>query len=160
MRTRDQWRKLARRSNDPLAWAGYRNYKQEVKREIRLAERQFVTEQIANNANNPGSMWKTIRSCLPKKSACPKTYTQDDETVANMFNDFFTSVGQTTVDKIKALASEYNYDLTKLNFVPRHYPLSEQFSFHPVECKQVEQIVTSMPSNKAAGLDKSFCTCH
>ena len=154
MRTRDQWRKLARRSNDPLVWAGYRNYKQEVKREIRLAEHQFVTEQIANNANNPGSMWKTIRSCLPKKSASPKTYTQDDETVANMFNDFFTSVGQSTVDKIKALASEYNYDLTKLNFVPRHYPLSEQFSFHPVECKQVEQIVTSMPSNKAPGLDK------
>ena len=99
-------------------------------------------------------MWKTIRSCLPKKSACPKTYTQDDETVANMFNDFFTSVGQTTVDKIKTLAFEYNYDLTKLNFVPRHYPLSEQFSLHPVECKQVEQIVTSMPSNKAPGLDK------
>ena len=62
MRTRDQWRKLARRSNDPLAWAGYRNYKQEVKREIRLAERQFVTEQIANNANNPGSIFFQFNS--------------------------------------------------------------------------------------------------
>ena len=66
----------------------------------------------------------------------------------------FTSVGQTTVDKIKALATECNYDLTKSQFVPRHHSLSEQFSFHSVECKQVEQIIISIPSNKAPGVDK------
>ena len=30
MKTRDKWRKLARRTNDPLAWSGYRNFKREV----------------------------------------------------------------------------------------------------------------------------------
>ena len=68
--------------------------------------------------------------------------------------NFFTSVGRTTVDKIKALDSECNYDLTKTNFVPTHYPLSEQFSFHSVNCKQVEQIIALLPSNKAPGFDK------
>ena len=68
--------------------------------------------------------------------------------------NFFTSVGQSTVDKIKALATECNYDLTKSQFVPRHHALSEQFSFHSVECKQVEQNIVSIPSNKAPGVDK------
>ena len=68
MRTRDKWKKLAHRSNDPLAWAGFRNYKREVKREIRIAEREFVRDQIANNQNNSsGNSWKTIRSILPRK---------------------------------------------------------------------------------------------
>jgi hypothetical protein len=38
MKTRDHWRKLARQTNDTLAWAAYRNFKKEVRREIRLAE--------------------------------------------------------------------------------------------------------------------------
>ena len=33
MKTRDKWRKLARKTNDPLAWSGYKNFKREVRRE-------------------------------------------------------------------------------------------------------------------------------
>ena len=39
IRTKDYWRKIARKSNDPLDWAAYKNFKREVKRELRLAER-------------------------------------------------------------------------------------------------------------------------
>ena len=75
MRTRDKWKKLAHISNDPLAWACFRNYKQEVKREIRIAEREFVRDQIANNQNNSsGNLWKTIRSILPQKSSSCLVY--------------------------------------------------------------------------------------
>ena len=149
MRTRDKWKKMAHTSNDPLAWAGFRNY------EIRIAEREFVRDHIANNQNNSsGNLWKTIRSILPRKSSSCLVYNQDEESVANSFNKFFTSVGRTTADKIKALASEYNYDLTKTTFVPTCYPLSEQFSFHLVNCKQVEQVIALLPSNKAPGSDK------
>ena len=81
-------------------------------------------------------------------------YNQDEESFANSFNKFLTSVGRTTVDKIKALAYECNYDLTKTTFVPTRYPLSEQFSFHPVNYKQVEQIIALLPSNKAPDFDK------
>ena len=42
IRTKDYWRKIARKSNDPLDWAAYKNFKQEVKRELRLAERVHV----------------------------------------------------------------------------------------------------------------------
>ena len=46
MRTRDYWQRLARQTNDPAIWSGYRNFKGEVKREIRLSQREFVEEQI------------------------------------------------------------------------------------------------------------------
>ena len=42
----------------------------------------------------------------------------------------------------------------KTTFVPTCYPLSDHFSFHPVNCKQVEQIIALLPSNKAPGFHK------
>ena len=49
MKTRDDWRKEARKRNNPMAWSAYRNLRQEVKREIKIAEREFFTEQIQRN---------------------------------------------------------------------------------------------------------------
>lgn len=42
MKMRDYWRKLARKANDPLAWAGYKNFKREVRRELRFAEQEYT----------------------------------------------------------------------------------------------------------------------
>ena len=46
MKTRDDWCKKAKKTNDPLSWTSYRYFRQEVKREIRIAEQEFVAEQI------------------------------------------------------------------------------------------------------------------
>ena len=67
MQTRDHWQKLARKTNDALAWSGYKFFTREVKRELRIAEREHLEEQI-NNPRDTRSIWKTIRSCIPKKS--------------------------------------------------------------------------------------------
>ena len=52
------------------------------------------------------------------------------------------------------MAEENNFDLNNSIFTPRSFPTSEQFIFHSVECKQVEDIINAMPSNKAPGIDK------
>ena len=49
MRTRDQWKRTAEKSKDSYAWRQYKNWCREVKREIRLAEREYVNQQIQNN---------------------------------------------------------------------------------------------------------------
>ena len=36
---------------------------------------------------------------------------------------------------------------------------AEQFTFHSVECKQIEDIINAMPSNKAPGIDKDIKDC-
>ena len=45
MKTRDYRRKVARKTNDPLAWAGYKNFKREVRRELRFAEQEYAETQ-------------------------------------------------------------------------------------------------------------------
>ena len=69
--------------------------------------------------------------------------------MADTFNNFFASVGKSTNSKIESLAEENNFDLNNSIFTPRSFLTSEKFIFHSVECKQVEDIVNAMPSNKA-----------
>ena len=76
--------------------------------------------------------------------------------MAGTFNNFFASVGKSTNSKIESLAEEDNFDLSNSIFTPRVSPTSEQFTFHFVECKQVEDIINAMPSNKAPGIDKCY----
>ena len=154
MKTRDKWCKEARKTKDPLAWDVYKSLRQEVKRKLKIAEREYVAEQIKQNPNNPRCIWKTIRSCIPKKSRNQRTFSKDDKSVANEFNTFFSSVGQATVDKINSLADECKYNLAKPGFKSRAHGESEQFAFHTVECKQIQDIISAMPTNKAPGIDK------
>ncbi|CAB4039843.1 Hypothetical predicted protein, partial [Paramuricea clavata] len=154
MKTRDHWCKLAQRSNDPLAWSAYRNFRGEVKREIKLAEREFVLNQIEKDPGNSNNIWKSIRLCIPKKSSSQRIFSQDEKTVAEEFNNFFASVGNNAVHKINDLANEFGFDCDRDRFTPRQYPLTEQFSFKEVEPAIVGSIISSMPNNKAPGSDK------
>ena len=45
MRKHNQWHKLAVKTKDPLHWNGYK-FCQEVKKEIRIAEKAYVRAQI------------------------------------------------------------------------------------------------------------------
>ena len=65
MKTRDDWCKKAKKTNDLLSWTAYRYFRQEVKREIRIAEKEFVAEQIQRNPNNTNNIWKAICHCIP-----------------------------------------------------------------------------------------------
>ena len=153
MKTRDKWRKRAKKTNDPNVWAVYKNVKREVRNEIRIAEREFINDQIQKDPNSTNNIWKAIRLCIPKKSPSQRVFSKDDKTVADEFNQFFVSVGQNTVDKIKLLANEcgfkYNESLT-----PSQYPSSEQFSFSITDSEEIGRIITSMSSSKAPGIDK------
>jgi hypothetical protein len=138
IKTRDRWRKLARKTVDRSAWSANRNCKRDVKRELRMVQRSCVEQEIMKNTKDTGNMWKAIRTCIPKKSTRKKCFSSDDKSVANNFNQFFTSVGSNTVTKIKSLSKENNYTPSQLPFFPRSYTDSEQFTFEPVECSLVE----------------------
>ena len=74
--------------------------------------------------------------------------------MANEFNSFFADVGDITVKKIKDLAVKFNFELNNNPFIPRTFALLEQFTFNPVDYKQVQTIVNLMATNKAPGIDK------
>ncbi|CAB4040195.1 Hypothetical predicted protein, partial [Paramuricea clavata] len=153
MKTRDRWRKRAKETNDPEAWIEYKNLKHKVRSEIRLAEREFIKDQINKIPKNTNNIWKAIRLCIPNKLSSQTIFSKDDKTVANDFNQFFVSVGQNTVEDIKLLANECGYR-RDVSFIPRQYPLSEQFSFRTTDSEEISQIISSMSSNKAPGIDQ------
>lgn len=93
MATRDGWKRKFKQTKDPLAWSSYKSYCRQVKWKIRLAEKEFMEQQIKENGNNTNMMWKVIRNCIPKKSAPQNFFSGDANTVANEFNNFFANIG-------------------------------------------------------------------
>ena len=77
----------------------------------------------------------------------------DDKTVANRFNQFFTSIGEITNEKIKLLANECGYVPLQPTF-SHEFPPAEQFTFTRVHCQDIEKTVSSLATNKAPGIDK------
>ena len=137
-----------------LAWSAYKNFKKEFKREIKIAEMEFVQEQIKNNLNNSNCLWKTIRMCIPSKSCSQhKSFSKDDKDVANEFNQFFSNVGQNANKSIQSLIFKAD-DFNPTEFVPLNHPISEQFHFRTVTANEVQAILMSIPSNKSPGHDK------
>ena len=65
-------------------------------------------------------------------------------------------MGENTIKKIQEMATttDCNYKPGKTLFQAKSYPVSEQFSFTPVKCHQVEAIIKNMSPNKAPGIDK------
>ena len=58
MKIRDSWQKKARKTNDKLHWNAFRFFRQEVKREIRIAEKEYVRSELlkCNGNTNTGKL--------------------------------------------------------------------------------------------------------
>ena len=136
MRSRDQWKKVAQKNKDLHAWSVYKNLCREVKHEIRTAEKIFITEQVVNNKNNSNCLWRTIRLCIPKKSASQRNYSKDDKIVADEFNNLFSSVGKSTINRITKLAEESDYTPTVRAVHCQSSSLSEQFTVRAVHLQR------------------------
>ena len=154
VRSRDQWKKVAQKTKDLYAWSVYKSLCREVKHEIRTAEKIFIAERVVNNENNSNCLWRAIRLCIPKKSASQTNYFKGDKIVSDEFNNLFSHVEKSTINRITKLAEDSNYTLNQCSCSPRIYPLSEQFTFNAVKCEQVQKVVTSMTNGKAPWTDK------
>ena len=120
MTTRYHWRKGARKTGCPTVQRTYWDLRQEVKREIKIAEKEVFADQILRYPNNTNNIWKIIQQCNNK----------NDETIAEDFNRIFVSIGQSTAGKIQSLANECDLTLNANYFVPRLHLLSEQFTLN------------------------------
>jgi len=109
--------------------------------------------QVPENLWWHGSVF-IFPSCIPNKSTSQRVFSKNDKTVTDEFNQFLVSVGQSTVDNITSLANECNLTLNQNYFAPRQYALTDQFTRSTIDYKQIERIITAMPSNKAPGIDK------
>ena len=139
------WHKRGMKTNDKLHWNAYRHFRQEVKREIRLAEKEHVRSEILKSNGNTNSIWKILNRYIPRKNT-PLATVENPLLLANKFNEFYANVGTMTALKATKLAEEHNFNIhdtegfdpceSDRNSCPNNTPL---FSFQ---------------ANKAPGCDK------
>lgn len=116
--------------------------------------KNFHPRFYSENTNDTNATWKTIRSCIPKKSVSTRVYSNDDKTVADRFNQFFTSIGKTTNKKIKLLANECSYAPVQPTYSPELSIAEQLFIVTEVHCSDVEiRIVLSLARNKAPRIE-------
>lgn len=91
MNMRDAWHKSAIKSGDKLHWNAYHFFRQEVKREIRFAEREHVQSELRNTNGNTNSIWKIVNRVIPRKISSSLMTVEDSYALANNFNEFYTN---------------------------------------------------------------------
>jgi len=61
------WHKRVMKTNDKLHWNAYRHFRQEVKREIRLAGKEHFRSEILKSNGNTNSIWKILNRYISRK---------------------------------------------------------------------------------------------
>ena len=102
------------------------------------------------------AIWKIINNCLPKKSKSRPIIHDNPISLANRFNEYFTSVGSSAAQEAYDFACVHNYHINPavptLLRTPDDCP--DLFRFIPVLEKDVECVIKGFSSNKAPGRDK------
>ena len=88
------------RTDGKLYWNACRFFRQEVKREIKLAE-------ILKSNGNSNLIWNILNRCIPRKNV-PMAAVENPFLLANKFNEFYANVGNMTALKATNLAEEHN----------------------------------------------------
>ena len=83
------------KTNDKLHWDAYRHFGQEVKSEIRLAEKEHVRSDILKSNGNTNSIWNFLIRYIPRKNTLSATV-ENPLLLANKFNEFHVNVGGMT----------------------------------------------------------------
>ena len=154
------WHKKAVKTNDKLHWNAYRFFRQEVEREIKLAEKEHVRSEILKSNGNSNSIWKILNRCLPKKNA-PLAAVENPLLLANKFNEFYANVGKVTALKATNLAKEHNLNIRGTEGIHPCESIRSSgqnnttlLTFRSITTGDVQRIIRSLPSNKAPGCDK------
>jgi hypothetical protein len=105
MSSKNKLLKTARCTGLPEDWQRNRASWNDVKIKLRMAERQYLQEEIHSNKKS-NSMWKAIRNCIPRKEITQPVYTRDLKLLVNEFYEFFTTVGARATETVKSLANE------------------------------------------------------
>ena len=125
--------------HSPAAKKSGRSEKLKVKLAIKNAEIAYYNKQVTENKNHSASIWKTIRQALPRKAGHFVHYTKDTDVLAEEFNKFFISVGETAAHSAANLASAHG--LATKEVTPRVFDTSEDlFMFQPVSSSEVQKV--------------------
>ena len=154
MNERDKTKRKAIITGLETDWKSYKQMRNKVNKELKVAKANYYSNKIANQKRNPKEAWKTINQILGRKKKptivnelkmTDKKLKYPDEIVEG-FNKFFTGIGEN-------LAS--NIPTSNCDFEQFIQPSKSQFKlFNPVTVETVHHLLTNLETNKATGFDQ------
>ena len=137
-----------------IFWEFFKHFRNMVANSLRIAKRDYYTGLILENKYKPKLMWKCLKNLLPGKAkSTPHGLLVDGQilndhmSMANAFNEFFTSVGHNLAEKIPTTDSHVTCDQYSQPNIPA-------FKFPTITTEFVRKQLELLPENKAMGLDK------
>ena len=138
-------------------WKNYKQMRNKVNKELKEAKVSYYSNKIANQKQNPKAAWKTINQILGRKKkptiinelhTADKTLKSSEE-ISEGFNKFFTDIGRNLAN---------NVALSNCHFEEFIQPSMSEFKlFNPITVDTVHQLLTSIATNKATGIDQISC---
>ena len=152
IRKRDRLKLKAKKSKSLVDWEKYKKARNNVTNNIRQAKRNFISTNIESAVGDVKKVWKTLRYLAPEKKAdngassikINDSYVHGQE-MSNAFNEYFSKIGKTLHKNFPANVKKRH---TK---TPSSY--KAQFVFKDVTQDEIENIIKTLPVNKATGPD-------
>ena len=119
---------------------------------LKKSKQNYFTRFFENNLKNLKNTWKGIKSIISKKSPFSNSLTlltfqneniDNPERIANVFNNYFSTIGEKIQAKIKHSRKKYTDYLTNEN--------PDMFFLSPADKEEIKFILSSLDINKSTG---------
>ena len=109
MHERDYHQKQAHKTNLEYHWQQFRELRNLVNNQVKLARSKYYQDSVNANKNNPSNLWKTLNELTPRTKSgtnpsciiSEEKPVTDQKSIATILNEYFTSIGTKLADKIK-----------------------------------------------------------
>ncbi|CAB4008485.1 Hypothetical predicted protein [Paramuricea clavata] len=140
MNRRDYLKKKAIKTNSTACHNAYKSLRNEINKKImyaKHAKRDYYTNCVDRNRNNTKQMWKHINQIVNKNSRSTnisvlqidEQVITENETIADLFNEYFTDIGPNLSNQI----TETNTDFKRyMKFKTQH-----KFNFENININEV-----------------------
>jgi hypothetical protein len=78
-----------------------------VKWDLKKAENEYNFNEVRQHKDNPGSLWKIVNRLILSKGKERQIYKGNHKSLANDFNQFFSSAGEIKFSKGVFSSSRY-----------------------------------------------------
>ena len=163
MRSRDRFLYQFKKHGNSEDYRLFCSYRNQVQRYIRKAKADYFSNKIEENKNNSKNLWQQLKSLGYKNKkddnsnivlTINEDTCHDHKTIADYFNQFFTTVASVLVQKLPACSKVYDYKSEAFrNFYKSKNPEGKKFVLKHVTEDFVFKELMHLNTCKSTGLD-------
>jgi hypothetical protein len=145
----------AQNSSSEAAWDTFKLLRNKTNNLASRLKREFFESSIREAGSNSYKLWKTVKTVLPTSNKIAIRSVRDGDTIVNdgkliadVFNTFFSNIGQNLADAFLSNKTSDEYHGTD-----ETTPCESPFQFSKISEDDVADLLKGMDGKKATGLD-------